>query len=506
MNAARCLPLTTVLLAGCALPSLRDRPASAAFQDTGQTQLARTLAPSLADHHGVSGVHSLPVATDAFAARARLAAAAERSIDAQYYMWHDDVTGKLLFEALFQAAERGVRVRLLLDDNNTAGMDSTLAALAAHPNIQVRLFNPLILRHARWTNYVFDFNRINHRMHNKSFTVDNEVTVIGGRNIGDEYFDAGAAVEFVDLDLLAVGPIVGAVSKMFDEFWNSASSYPAAMLVGSRSPEKARTSLQSAFAAAHADPRAAPYLTMLKARPLIEEVRQHQLEFQWSETRLVADDPAKVFSDSRTLIMLPQLLKDTGTPHTQFDLVSPYFVLMQEGTRDFATLAHEGVRVRVLTNSLASNDVAAVHAGYAKNRKALLRAGIQLYELKSVDPTARHRAAGSSAGSLHAKTLQIDDSSLFVGSFNFDPRSVRLNTEMGVVIQNRAMAQELAAYFDSGLALHAYQVRLSTNGRHLEWVDTGPQGIRTLTTEPGAGLWRRTLVKLLSVLPIDWLL
>jgi cardiolipin synthase C len=501
-----CLALAAVLLASCALPSLQERPTSGAFQDTGQTQLARVLAPSLAEHHGVSGVHSLPIATESFAARARLAAAAERSIDAQYYMWHDDVTGKLLFEALFQAAERGVRVRLLLDDNNTAGMDGTLAALAAHPNIQVRLFNPLVMRHIRWTNYVIDFRRINHRMHNKAFTVDNEVTVVGGRNIGDEYFDAGAAVQFVDLDLLAVGPIVGSVSKMFDEFWNSASAYPAAMLVGSQSPDSAARSLQREFAAARADPRAAPYLGMLKARPLIDELREHQLGFQWSEVRLVADDPAKVFSDSRSLILLPQLLKDTGTPHAQFDLVSPYFVLMQEGTRDFEALAHEGVRVRVLTNSLASNDVVAVHAGYAKRRRALLGAGVQLYELKRIDPSERHRGGGSSAGSLHAKTLQIDDTRLFVGSFNFDPRSVRLNTEMGVVIQNRAMAQELAAYFDTGLVQRAYQVRLAADGHALEWLDTTPQGTQVLHTEPGAGVLRRALVKILSVLPIDWLL
>jgi putative cardiolipin synthase len=506
MIAASCLALTAVLLSGCALPSLRDRPASSAFQDTGQTQLARALAPSLTEHRNLSGVHALPVATDAFAARARLAAAAERSIDAQYYMWHGDVTGKLLLEALVEAAGRGVRVRLLLDDNNTAGMDGTIAALAAHPNVQVRLFNPLILRHVRWTNYLFDFERINHRMHNKSFTVDNEVTVIGGRNIGDEYFDAGAAVQFVDLDLMAVGPIVGAVSKMFDEFWNSASAYPAPMLVGSQSPAKAARALQDAFASAHADPRSAPYLTMLKARPLIEEVRERKLEFQWSEARLVADDPAKVFSDSRSLILLPQLLKDTGTPHAKFDLVSPYFVLMQEGTRDFEALAHEGVRVRVLTNSLASNDVVAVHAGYAKHRRALLDAGIQLYELKRIDPSERRRAGGSSAGSLHAKTLQIDDSSLFVGSFNFDPRSVRLNTEMGVVIQNHAMAQELGAYFDSGLVQRAYEVRVSADGQRLEWIDTTAQGTKVLDTEPGAGFWRRALVKLLSVLPVDWLL
>lgn len=500
------MALAATLLGGCALPSLRERPAESAFQDTGQTELARVLAPSLAEHDGVSGVHSLPIATEAFAARARLAAAAERSIDAQYYLWHDDVTGKLLFEALYQAAERGVRVRLLLDDNNTAGMDRTLAALAAHPNIQVRLFNPLLMRHARWINYVIDFGRINHRMHNKSFTVDNEVTVVGGRNIGDEYFDAGAPVQFVDLDLLAVGPIVGRVSSMFDEFWNSASAYPAAMLVGSQSPEAAARALQSAFAAAHADPRAVPYLSMLKARPLIDEVREHQLEFQWSEVQLVADDPAKVFSDSRSLILLPRLLKDTGTPQVQFDLVSPYFVLMQEGTRDFEALAHNGVRVRVLTNSLASNDVVAVHAGYAKHRRALLDAGVRLYELKRIDPSQRRHRGGSSAGSLHAKTLQIDDTRLFVGSFNFDPRSVRLNTEMGVVIQNRAMARELAAYFDSGLQQRAYEVRLAADGRGLEWLDTTPQGTRVLHSEPGAGVLRRALVQFLSVLPIDWLL
>ncbi len=505
MIAARCLPLMAGLLAGCALPSLQERPASAAFQNTAQTQLARALAPALAAHPGTSGVHALPVATDAFAARARLAAAAERCIDAQYYMWHDDVTGKLLFEALVQAAGRGVRVRLLLDDNNTAGMDSTLAALAAQPNIQVRLFNPLILRHARWTNYVFDFRRINHRMHNKSFTVDNAVTVVGGRNIGDEYFDAGAAVQFVDLDMLAVGPIVGSVSSMFDEFWNSASAYPAPMLVGSQTPQKAARTLQATFAAARADPRAAPYLTMLKARPLIDEVRANQLALQWSEARLVADDPAKVFSDSRSLILLPELLKDTGTPRTRFDLVSPYFVLMREGTRDFEALAHQGVRVRVLTNSLASNDVVAVHAGYAKNRRALLEAGIELYELKRIDPSARHHGSGSSAGSLHAKTLQVDDSSLFVGSFNFDPRSVRLNTEMGVVIKNRPMAEELGTYFDSGLVQRAYQVRLTPDHR-LEWIDTFPGGTQVFKAEPGAGLWRRTLVRLLALLPIDWLL
>lgn len=493
-------------LSGCALPSLRGRPTATAFADSHDTQLARANAAALAAHPGVSAVHSLPVATDAFAVRAGLAAAAERSIDAQYYMWRDDVTGTLLLESLWQAAERGVRVRLLLDDSNTAGEDRIIAALAAHPNIQVRLFNPLANRRLRWINYFVDFRRINHRMHNKSFTVDNEMTVVGGRNIGDEYFDAGDAVQFVDLDVLAMGPVVAEVSRMFDQFWNSASAYPAPMLVGSKAPDAAARQLVHSFAAVHADPRAGPYLQMRRAAPLIDELREHRLEFQWSTVQLVADDPDKVFSDARQLLLLPHLIQQTGPPRSQLDLVSPYFVLMNQGTRDFQSVARQGVKIRVLTNSLASNDVLAVHAGYAKHRKALLQAGVVLYELKRTEAAATARGRGSSTGSLHAKTLQIDDNYVFIGSFNFDPRSVRLNTEMGVVIKNRPMAQGLSAYFDSRMPLSAYQVKLSQDGHRLEWIDTTAAGRKVLHSEPGAGVFRRALASFLSVLPIDWLL
>jgi putative cardiolipin synthase len=497
--------LLLLLPAGCALPSLDSRPIATAIQHTSDTALARAIAPSIAGHPGLTGVHSLPVATDAFAARAGLAASAERCIDAQYYMWHGDVTGMLLFEDLWQAAERGVRVRLLLDDNNTAGLDHTIAALAAHPNIQVRLFNPLTNRHVRWSNYVFDFSRINHRMHNKSFTVDNEITVVGGRNIGDEYFDAGGDVQFVDLDILAVGPAVHEVSAMFDAFWNSASAYPAPMLVGTIAPATAVKQLQSAFAAARADARAAPYLKMQQAGPLIDALRAHRVEFQWAEVQLVADDPVKVFSHERKFLLLPQLLQQTGAPRSRFDLVSPYFVLMDQGTRDFQSLAQAGIQVRVLTNSLASNDVIAVHAGYAKHRKALLQSGIKLYELKRLDTPARSRGRGSSTGSLHAKTLQIDDSYIFVGSFNFDPRSIALNTEMGVVIKSATMARELSAYFDSRMPRGAFEVKLGQNGA-IEWVDTTANGPKVLTSEPGASLFRRAMAGFLSILPIDWLL
>jgi putative cardiolipin synthase len=500
------LAASVLPLGGCALPSLQGRADTAAIHDTDATPLARAIAPSLRANQGKSGVHSLSAAEEAFAVRARLAAAAERSIDVQYYMWHGDTTGMLLFETLCQAAQRGVRVRLLLDDNNTAGLDRTIAQLAAQPNIQVRLFNPLINRRVRWTNYVFDFPRINHRMHNKSFTVDNQLTVIGGRNIGDEYFNANDNLEFVDVDLLAMGPVVDEVSRLFDQFWNSASAYPAEMIVGNASPAEAAAQLQRAFAAARADPKAVRYLQMMHGNPLTDELTDHGLDFEWSNVRLVGDDPQKVFAANRELLLLPRLFETTGPPNARFDLVSPYFVPTKLGTVSFQAMARRQVQVRVLTNSLASNDVAAVHVGYAKRRKALLRAGVRLFELKRVDSAARPRGRGSSAGSLHAKTFEIDDRQLFIGSFNFDPRSARLNTEMGMVVESAAMSQGLRQYFDTRMPLTAYEVKLSSDGRKLQWIETTADGQKVLDSEPGVGLFRRALVGFLSFLPIDWLL
>ncbi len=209
---------------------------TSALQDTDTTRLGRGVAPGLAAHPGKTGIYALSRGRDAFAARVLLAGAAERSLDVQYYIWHGDHTGYLLFEALWQAAERGVRVRLLLDDNNTSGLDATIAALDAHPNIEVRLYNPLVHRTARWTNYVTDFRRVNRRMHNKSLTVDNQVTVVGGRNIGDDYFAAGHGVAFADLDVIAVGPAVHEVSTAFDLYWSSASAYPAEKLLATGHP------------------------------------------------------------------------------------------------------------------------------------------------------------------------------------------------------------------------------------------------------------------------------
>jgi putative cardiolipin synthase len=440
-----------------------------------------------------------------------LAAAADKSLDAQYYIWHGDPVGYLLFEALWQAAERGVRVRLLIDDNNTGGLDPTLAALDAHPNIELRLYNPFVQRGARSLGYLTDFARLNRRMHNKSFTADNQVTVVGGRNIGDEYFGVGDGVVFADLDVVAVGAAVSEVSKQFDLFWNSASAYPAAGLLASPGPQGA-AELQARFAAARADPQAVAYLEAVRTAPVVRDLLAQTLSFEWARAQLVHDDPAKTLDTSKRtdLLLFPDLVRAIGRPQKSLDLVSPYFVPGEEGTAALAAVARRGVAVRILTNSLAASDVSAVHAGYAKRRVELLRAGVKLYELRPTAvkdmPDGRTGMGSSSSSGLHAKTFAVDRERIFVGSFNFDQRSALLNTEMGLVIDSPVLARGLAEGFDTQVPLLAYEVRLAPDGRSLQWVERSAAGEKVYDTEPETSAMRRLGVGVMSVLPIEWLL
>src|SRR5690554_5221397 len=287
------LALLAVLLQGCTgLPSLEGRTVTQADRDTDDTFLGRAVEPLVAAHPGLSGIRPLQDAHDAFAARVLLAQVAERTLDVQYYIWRNDMTGTLLFQALHLAAERGVRVRLLLDDNNTAGLDPVLAALNSHPNIEVRLFNPFMTRKFRWIGYLTDFGRLNRRMHNKSFTIDNQATVIGGRNVGDEYFGATEGVLFADLDVLAIGPVVQAVSDDFDRYWASGSSYPAERLLPTVSDDLQHQLAEKARAIEQ-NPTAAAYMKALRQSDFVQEMHQGGLAFEWAETRLVSDDPAK---------------------------------------------------------------------------------------------------------------------------------------------------------------------------------------------------------------------
>jgi putative cardiolipin synthase len=472
--------------------------------ETTATRLGRGVDPRVAAHPGVSGVHPLRDARDAFAARYLLAEAAERTLDVQYYIWRNDLSGTLLMKALVDAADRGVRVRLLLDDNNTSGLDTALAAIDAHPRIEVRLFNPFSIRRPRLLGFVTDLPRLNRRMHNKSFTADNRVTIVGGRNVGDEYFGASEGVSFADLDVIGIGPVVNDVSRDFEDYWASQSSYPADRLLA---PVDA-AAVKELSTRRERMKRSAPgraYMDALRTSSFVREVLMGTLPFEWAATRLISDPPSKVLGRAhRKDLLFQQFGEIFGTPSRSIDLVSPYFVPGSDGVDLFGGWAKRGVKVRVLTNSLDATDVAVVHAGYAKRRKALLESGVALYEWRATPAGPRTGPAGpfgSSRASLHAKTFTVDQSRLFIGSFNFDPRSAELNTEMGFIIESPVLARRITHAFDTDVPTAAYRLEL-TAGR-IVWTEHRGNDVVRHPSEPGAGFWKRAGISLMSRLPIE---
>jgi cardiolipin synthase C len=481
------------------LPSLKGRTPSSVIVDTDETRLGKAINAVVRTYPGKTGIYALASGRDALAARLFLAMAAEKTLDLQYYIWNADEFGMLLFQLLYEAADRGVRVRLLLDDNNTSGLDDTLAVLDAHPNLEVRLFNPFVIRRPRWINLLTHFSRLNRRMHNKSFTADNQATVIGGRNIGDEYFGPAEGALFIDLDVLAVGPIVNDVSQDFDRYWASASAYPANLILATRSKIPIRLKpFRSAAAQACID--------AMQSTPLIQDLSQGTLQFEWAATRMVSDDPAKALDRAVPSGHLTRKLKEAiGRPTSRLEIISPYFVPSEVGTRFLVDLANQGVKVSVLTNSFAATDVAVVHSGYAKYRKRLLEAGVILYELRpqmSTPSPTRHEGTGSTgAASLHAKTFAVDGKNIFIGSFNFDPRSARLNTELGFVIDSKMLASRTDELFATRIPETSYQVHLSSEG-HLYWTSAGQR----YDIEPDTTFLQRTGIWFFSFLPIESLL
>ncbi|WP_292936546.1 phospholipase D family protein [Noviherbaspirillum sp.] len=499
-------------LSGCVnLPPLENRSVSTAITDTARTTLGRAVAPLVALHPAKSGIYTLRDARIAFDARVVLTQSAQRTLDVQYYIWRNDMTGGLLFEGLRDAADRGVRVRLLLDDNNTSGLDPVLAALDAHPNIEVRLFNPFAIRSWRWLGYLTDFSRLNRRMHSKSFTADNQVTIIGGRNIGDAYFGATNDVLFADLDVMAIGPVVAGVSAEFDRYWASDSSYPVQGLLTPVTDVQS-ANLRLAAMAMENSPPAKAYIRAVKESSFERELLQGALPFEWAETQIVSDNPDKGLGKATPEGQFTDKLKRAiGEPKDEVDLVSPYFVPTASGVDSLAGMVRRGVKINVLTNAFEATDVAVVHAGYAKRRKALLSAGITLYELKRLAQIPAARRSGSSLGdstsgsSLHAKTFAVDRERVFIGSFNFDPRSARLNTELGFVIESPALAQQIDDAFKNRVPLNAYEAKLAEDGR-VYWLEHKEGALIRHDIEPGTTLWQRFGMYLMSLLPIEWLL
>lgn len=485
-------------------PSLTKRNDTVALPPDEHGALAAALAQSTRDHKGLTGIASLQNGRDAFAARILLANAAVSSIDVQYYIWRPDMTGHLLLKALYCAANRGVRVRLLLDDNGIDRLDSLLSALDAHPNIEIRLYNPFVLRRCKRLSFGFDFFRLNHRMHNKAFTVDGRVSILGGRNVGDEYFGTGITRLQIDLDVLAVGDIVPQISADFDRYWSSAPVHPIDKVLGEAANGLVISETLAAF---EKDPEFGQYRKLLEASDVVGLLAKGELALEWTNVILISDDPAIGFASvPRADLFVNRLLNAVGPIKHRFDGVTPYFVPGAAGVKAFAALAKSGVRVRMLTNSLEATDALPVHTGYAKRRKALLRAGVGLFELRAQAGEASSFDVlgpfGSSGSHLHAKTFAVDGTRVFVGSFNFDPRSVTLNTEMGLLIESTKMAETMHAAFDEGLSNLAWRVELQN--RHLVWI--GSSDKTETREEPGTTLLKRLALAIINKLPVEWLL
>lgn len=518
--ACRALVATVAMLgAACAsLPPHPAEPPTVARQGTADTVIGRTLAPRLAQHPGQSVFYPLTAGADAFAMRLALAHTAQRSLDVQYYIFDADNTGLTLLAAILDAADRGVRVRLLLDDLHMAGQDKALAAIDAHPNIEVRLFNPFANRRVRLFEFATDFRRVDRRMHNKSMTADNQLTVVGGRNVGDEYYGARADVDFSDLDLLAAGPVVAQVSAVFDDYWNSEATWPLASLAKPLEGEEARTLQQNArqyLDDAVVRLKATPYARSVLESGVLQAIQQESLPSFWGQATVIADRAAKVQQppEDDATHAIPKLAKVLDSAQHDLTLVSPYFVPGEAAMEWLTGLQARGVQVRILTNAFGATDVKAVHAGYAPKREALLKAGVVLYELK---PSAYAELAkekkskgpgGSSRASLHAKTYMVDRHLLFIGSLNLDPRSARLNTEMGIVVDSAALCDMLGKSIDDALLDVAYQVVLETNpdtGREeIAWVTREDGVLRTYRSEPDMSGWNKVEQGFLRLLPVE---
>lgn len=504
--------LLLALLPACAsLPPQTERIETHAIAPSDSTRLGAAFTPGEQKHPDETAFHLLPDGVDALLSRIVLAEAADRTLDLQYYIWHDDLTGRHLANAVLRAADRGVRVRVLLDDLGTGADDQVLLAIASHPNIQIRLFNPVASRRFKMLGTALEFGRVNRRMHNKAIIADNEAAIIGGRNIGDEYFGASNDVSFGDLDVLTHGAVVRKISVAFDEFWNSDAAYPIENLTGHPAAPDALANYRARLATFIASQRDTPYVTRVKQR-YDDTLQMRVIDFSWGKATLLYDDPSKITRSPND----PQghLLSQFNTlniqPEKEMLIVSPYFV---PGTRGVAWLRKQterGVRVTILTNSLAATDVAAVHAGYQRYRKDLLDTGVHLYELKpapSEDPAQKKKSVlGSSKASLHAKTYVFDKSSIFIGSMNLDPRSITLNTEIGVYCESGALASQVVNGLEPKLTQVAWRLeeRPDANGKtRIVWIDTAADGTETELDEPGVSAVKRVGIWFLGLLPIE---
>ena len=504
------LALALSILAGCAsLPQHVKKHPSQALEDPQDTALGRIVAETEAGKaRNLSGIRLLSSGEEALDSLVALADRAERTLDIQYYIIRQDESARDLLQHVRDAADRGVRVRVLVDDLNTSGEDRHFMHLGQHPNVEVRVFNPFPGgRSAIWSRIltsISDIPRINHRMHNKLFVADNSLAITGGRNIGDEYFTLDKRSNFIDLDVVGAGPIVPQLSASFDAFWNSKYAYPIASVAApaptpAASQEPTRTGVPSDLALPQAQGVAQQDAD---ADWLGRELDTHMLKLIWAPATVLADRPAKIASDvspDQEETIANNIAELMRSAQQEILVISPYFVPGKEGVALMHELIARGVHIRILTNSLASTDAPLVHNGYARYRVALLKMGVELSEVRPRlgQKRARFHPFRSANASLHAKALVIDRRTVFIGSLNMDERSKHFNSELGLVVRSPEIAHQVVSLLDDISADGSYRLSLDAAG-HIVWSSGEGSEEKVWHNEPETTAWQRLAIKLLA--------
>jgi putative cardiolipin synthase len=501
--------VAVLFLAGCtSMPKNYPKAPSTAFKEYKSTSMGKMFDREAAKHPGKSGFDIIRYGRRAFTARIAMTEVAEKSLDLQYYIWEPDETGRLLAYYVLKAADRGVKVRILLDDIGLEVRDTIIASFDAHPNIEIRIFNPFSVRRSHGLNFLIDFDRVNHRMHNKTFVMDNSLVIIGGRNIGNHYFGVDDHMNFRDLDVLGAGPIVREVSTVYDYFWNGEWSVPVKALADKTYTQEelknARALMEQKIAKDHY-----PYSLTSDVKKLRSQMRAVRKNLVWAKGKFVWDDPKqmRLSEDQQHGTMIEKLHKKLTTLNKSLYIESPYFIPRKKGTAALKEMYKRGVKIRILTNSQSSNDVLAAFAGYDTYRKELVESGIQMYELR---PDAggnliinKKTKLAKVASGLHAKALVFDEKTLFVGSFNLDPRSSAINTEGGLYVESPKLAKRVLDYMNEGVKPeNAYRVTLDKNG-DLVWTAETDGKQEVYHRDPHTSGWDRFKADLIQAMPIE---
>ena len=505
--------LIMIFLAGCATTEKQVlRTPSMALEHPELTSAHQFIQSDLEEHPGKSGFVLLNSGERAFTARNAMTQIAEKTLDVQYYIWDSDITGSILINQLIKAANRGVHVRLLIDDVQSGGRDFGLAKLDAINNFEVRLFNPFENRNFRVFEFIANMSELNHRMHNKAFIMDNTFAIIGGRNIGNQYFGVSSEMNFRDLDILATGPIVKDISKSFDLFWNSEWSIPIQAISKKQpSPKDVKKGLQNLqkYIDSHKE---FPYPIHRTREEIYQRMNATKDRLIWADAEILYDDPTKkIDSNTGYQGILPHLKKIVEDTQDEILIESAYYIAGPNGAKRALELHKKGLKIRILTNSMATNDVAAAFVFYEKYREGLIESGVELHELRP-DLNSQRKVwsllANKSSASLHTKVIVFDRSKTFIGSFNLDPRSVDLNTEVGLLIDSPELAEQVIAYMDIGTKpSESYRLELEKDDKDdegkLVWVsEQDGKEIREYS-DPKSGFWRPVTAWFISLFPIE---